>query len=141
MSRLRLRGDDGNAIVEFVYLSVLLMVPLIYVLLAAFDTQRTSFGVTEAARQAGRAYVVSGCDRAYAERAASIALADQGVGAHQVTFTACPPAGGQVVVNVRAFVQLRGVAGLLPADRAGFSVSGRFVAVRDRFAPTRTTAP
>lgn len=131
----RPRGDDGNAIVEFVYLAVLLMVPLVYVMLAAFDTQRTSFGVTEAARQAGRAWVVSGCDRAYAERAAALAMSDQGVGAHTVSISGCPGPGEQAVVQVRAFVQLRGAAGLLPADRAGFSVSGSFVAVRDRFAP------
>ncbi len=32
------------------------MVPLVYLLLAVFDVQRAAFGVTEAARQAGRAY-------------------------------------------------------------------------------------
>ncbi len=52
-------GDAGNAVVEFSTLAVLLMVPLVYVLLSVFEVQRASFGVTEAARQAGRAYVTA----------------------------------------------------------------------------------
>ena len=52
-------GDAGNALVEFTYLAVLLMIPLVYVLLSAFQVQRAAFGVTEAARQAGRAYTTA----------------------------------------------------------------------------------
>ena len=50
------RDDDGNALVEFTVLSLLLLVPLVYVLLGVFQVQRAAFGVTEAARQAGRAF-------------------------------------------------------------------------------------
>lgn len=78
----RLRGDDGNALVEFSYLAVLLMVPLVYVLLTVFQVQRAAFGVTEAARQAGRAYATAGDaaeGRARARVAADLALADQGL--------------------------------------------------------------
>jgi hypothetical protein len=39
-------GDGGNAMLEFVYLSILLMVPLIYVLTTVFQVQRAAFGVT-----------------------------------------------------------------------------------------------
>lgn len=131
----RPQGDDGNAIVEFVYLGVLLMVPLVYMMIAVFDTQRTSFGVTEAARQAGRAWVLNGCDEARGTRAAQLALADQGATPLSVTFGRCPEPGGSARVEVVSFVQLRGAAGLLPRDRAGFRVSGSFVAVRDRFRP------
>lgn len=75
-------GDDGNALIEFCYLAILLMVPLVYVLLTAFQVQRAAFGVTEGARQAGRAYaradsVDQGAFRAAA--AARLALADQGL--------------------------------------------------------------
>ena len=81
MSRLR-RGDDGNAMLEFTYLAVLLMVPLIYVLTTVFQVQRAAFGVTEAARQAGRAYATADSDaqgRARAELAARLAMQDQGL--------------------------------------------------------------
>jgi len=78
----RIRGDEGSALVEFTYLAVLLMVPLVYVLLTVFQVQRAAFGVTEAARQAGRAYATADTTAAglvRAETAAGIALADQGL--------------------------------------------------------------
>ena len=57
--------DDGNAIVEFVYLAVLLMVPLVYVLLAVFRVQGAAYAVSSAAREAGRVYATSdGIDEA-----------------------------------------------------------------------------
>ena len=125
--------DRGSALVEFVYLAVLLMVPVVYLVLAVFDVQRASFAVTEAARQAGRTYVTSGCDPGRAQRAADLALADQGVPSVPVGGLTCPEPGGAATVQVRAFVRLRGLGALLPADRGGVSVTGRFVAVRDRF--------
>lgn len=51
--------DDGNAIVEFVYLAVLLMVPLVYVLLTVFRVQGASYAVSSAAREAGRVFATS----------------------------------------------------------------------------------
>ena len=51
--------DDGNAIVEFVYLAVLLMVPLVYVLLTVFRVQAASYAVSSAAREAGRVYATA----------------------------------------------------------------------------------
>lgn len=74
--------DAGSAIVEFVWLAVLLMVPLVYVVLTAFSIQRAAFGVTAAARDAGRAYATAGSDgvgERRAEAATVIALHDQGV--------------------------------------------------------------
>ena len=40
---MRQRDDQGNALVEFVYLAVLLMIPLVYVLLSVFQVQRAAF--------------------------------------------------------------------------------------------------
>jgi len=77
-------GEDGNATVEFVYLAILLMIPLVYVIISAFEAQRTAFAVAEAARQAGRAYVTAGGGDAATERAlyaANLAMADQGIAA------------------------------------------------------------
>src|SRR3954452_15985498 len=78
----RPRGDDGNELVGFVYLSVLLLIPLIYLLLAAFKVQSAAFGVTEAARQAGRAYARADDPSSAAlvgTAAARLALQDQGI--------------------------------------------------------------
>lgn len=74
-------GDAGNAVLEFVVLGTLFMVPLIYVILAVFRVQGTAYGVTEAAREAGRAFVVAdSSDEAYARAcaAATLALRNQG---------------------------------------------------------------
>ena len=84
MSRLRARsrGERGSAVVEFVWLVLLLMVPLVYLLLAVFDVQRASYGASAASRAAGRAFVLAPDQQtAYvrAEAAARVALADQGV--------------------------------------------------------------
>jgi Flp pilus assembly protein TadG len=51
--------DRGNAIVEFVFLAVLLMVPLVYVLLTVFKVQAAAYAVSSAAREAGRVYATS----------------------------------------------------------------------------------
>lgn len=76
--------DRGAATIEFVFLGILVMVPLLYLVIAAFELQRNAFAVTEAARQAGRAMataddVATGEERArYAMR---LALSDQGLDA------------------------------------------------------------
>ncbi|MCA1825174.1 MAG: hypothetical protein LC640_13175 [Frankia sp.] len=74
--------DEGSAIVEFTYLAVLLLIPLVYIMLSVFQVQRAAFGVTAAAREAGRAYVTAtdaNDARARAEDAITIALRDQGL--------------------------------------------------------------
>jgi Flp pilus assembly protein TadG len=81
--RARARDNDGSAIIEFIVMALVLMVPLVYVILSAFEVQRSAFGVAEAARQAGRAYATSGPDddpQARAFYAANLAVADQGLG-------------------------------------------------------------
>lgn len=79
-NRLRLRNQDGTALVEVTWLSILLLVPLLYILVAVFDVQRSAFAVSAAARSAGRAYVLAP-DEASAESraqaAAAVALDDQ----------------------------------------------------------------
>lgn len=74
--------DAGAAIVEFCFLAVLLMVPLVYVLLTAFRVQGAAYGITAATREAGRAFVTSPSNAAAAARAeaaAAVALADHGL--------------------------------------------------------------
>lgn len=137
----RLRGDDGNALVEFTYLAVLLMVPLVYVLLTVFQVQRAAFGVTEAARQAGRAYAVSAdpaTGQAVALQAARLALSDQGIswsGAPEFCGGAgCSLAPGSTVrTRVSYTVTLPFVGSFFGAGRGGIPVSGVHTEVVDRF--------
>ena len=41
-----MRGQRGSALVEVTWLSLLLLVPLLYVVLAVFEVQRSAFGVS-----------------------------------------------------------------------------------------------
>ena len=138
--RRRPTGDDGNALVEFSYLAVLLMIPLVYVLLTVFQVQRAAFAVTEAARQAGRAYATATDEaqgRARARVAADLALQDQGL----VLCPSClaPPAGqlvpgGTVRVRVEHRVVLPLLGGLFRgAVPASIPVRATHVEVVDRF--------
>lgn len=77
-----MRTQRGSALVEGTWLSLLLLVPLLYVVLAVFEVQRSAFGVSAAARAAGRAYATAPDEEsglARAEVAAHLALRDQGV--------------------------------------------------------------
>lgn len=79
---MRADNDEGSALVEFVFLSILLLVPLIYVVLTAVSVQRAAFGMTAAARDAARAYATAGADdlgERRAEAAVQLALRDQGL--------------------------------------------------------------
>ena len=136
----RLRGDDGSALVEFTYLAVLLMVPLVYVLTTVFQVQRAAFGVTEAARQAGRAYTTADTDaqgRARAEAAARLALQDQGIDLAeplQLEPSDGVAPGSTVRVRVTHRVELPLVGGLFgDVVPPNVPVRADHVAVVDRF--------
>ena len=138
----RPRGEEGNALVEFSYLAVLLMVPLVYVLLSVFQVQRASFGVTEAARQAGRAYATAddpSSGRARAQVAARLAMADQGLvcgGCLSAVGGRLEP-DGQVTATVEFFVRLPGLGAALGDGRGGGRVDATHVEHVDRFRPAR----
>jgi hypothetical protein len=91
----RCRDGRGSALVEFTWLAILLMVPLLYIVLAVFAVQRSAFGVSAAAAAAGRAFVLSPTEadaRPRAVAAARVALGDQGLdlGRGGITFS-CDP--------------------------------------------------
>jgi Flp pilus assembly protein TadG len=75
-------GDAGNAVIEFVFVAVLILIPLVYFVVAVASVQRSGVAVTHAAREAGRAFATAdstdqGLQRA--EVAVRLALADQGL--------------------------------------------------------------
>lgn len=143
-SRVASCRDDGNAMIEFTFLGVLLFVPLVYVVLAVFDVQRASYGASAAVREAGRAYVRAD-DTAQAERraeeAARIALADQGLelrpGDLTVTCSAdpCLTPGAVVTVRLATSVALPWVPVLGDRPVASVAVTARHDAVVDAFRP------
>ncbi|CAN5579548.1 hypothetical protein BH10ACT10_BH10ACT10_27900 [soil metagenome] len=109
----RVRTQRGTALVEVTWLSILLLVPLVYLLLAVFDVQRAAFAVNAATRAAGRAYTLAPTDEqgsARARAAAQVALRDQGLDLSdgQLTVTCEPDPGDCLspgsVVHVRMAV-------------------------------------
>jgi hypothetical protein len=122
MSAVRRHPEEaGSAIVEFVWLTILLLVPLIYVVLTVFTAQRAAYAASTAARGAVRAFLAAN-DPATAESrartAVRIAFDDQGLpGPVEVTIGCRSPAasclapGAVVRIRVRARVPLP----LLPA--------------------------
>lgn len=146
--RVRRRDDDGNAMVEFVYLSVLLMIPLFYALLAVFQIQGAAFAVTEASRQAGRAFVRADTTEegvARASKAVRLAMGDQGVvDASVAPVFICDPSpcdlssGQRVETKVRYTVSLPFVGSFFGRGRAGIPVTGTHVEYVDRYKANRS---
>ncbi len=73
--------ESGSAVVEFVALAVVLLVPLVYLVLLVARVQAASYAVAVAAREGGRVFVGTPRDQeplGRAEAAARLAFEDQG---------------------------------------------------------------
>lgn len=146
------RSDDGgSAIIEFVFVAVIVMVPLIYLIVAVAAVQRSELGVSQAAREAGRAFATS--DRAdqalpRARTAVQIALRNQGLpddatvrfvrAGTSCTGPAVTPrlaAGAQFTVCVIRRVGLPAVPRVLTGR--GITVQGEYVVHIDDYRVTR----
>lgn len=131
----RRTDERGSALVEVTWLSLLLMVPLVYVLMSVFDVQRGAFGVSGAARAAGRAFSLADSEpegRRQAREAARLALADQGLDTGMGLDISCAPdpghclsAGSVITVVVTSRVDLP----LAPAALGGDAPSFRLESV------------
>jgi Flp pilus assembly protein TadG len=140
---MRRHDDAGSAVVEFVWLTVLLIVPLVYLVLAGMSVQRAAFAETDAARDAARAYATAGSDaegERRAEAAVAIALHDQGVAwtatGRVVQCGACEyAAGSEFEVDLQTKVALPFVPSWLCGQRcvAGISVSAHHRETLDCF--------
>lgn len=146
------RGDCGSAVLEFVFVAVVVMVPLVYFIVAAAVVQRTQLAVGQAARAAGRAFATADSAaqvRARVDTAVRLALRSHGVEAHaEVRFVAAgAPCSSDPVVAVlvpgaefTVCVQQRVAMPAVPSVLAGRSVScvGRFTVRVDDY---RTVQP
>ena len=139
------RGDDrGSAVVEFVTLGVVLMVPLVYLVLAMGRVQAATFAADGSARAAARAFVLAPTDGDASDRARAavrLGLRDQGFdeadGALDVTCSArqCLTPGGQVVATVTVDVVLPGVPAFVDGVDPGARHRARDAGRRRRRVP------
>lgn len=109
-------AERGSAVVEFTFLGLLLMVPVVYFIITVGQIQGGSFAVVGAADQAAKVFVTqpdASSGRAAAEQAAMVALADYGHPAGNAGVEIrcdsggdCTAAGAAVTVTVRLTVPL-----------------------------------
>ncbi|MGC4109426.1 MAG: hypothetical protein QM747_03155 [Nocardioides sp.] len=128
------RNQRGSAVVELVWLGILLLLPVMWIVLSVFQVQRGAFGVSAAARAAARAYALAPDDAGglvRARAAATLALRDQGVRdvSPKVTVSCtpypgdCHRGGSVITVSVRSRVDLPLVPSALGAGRPSFALA------------------
>ncbi len=129
----RLSDASGNSIVEFTGLSVILLIPLVYLLLTCASMQSASFAADTLARQIARVYSVQDLAEGREARIGKIIAEverDYGVevdaGDISVTCPAlsCPVAGEAVSVEVSLAVPIPGL-GVVGIDSSIVGVTGR----------------
>ncbi|MGY2004260.1 hypothetical protein [Blastococcus sp. SYSU DS1024] len=140
-------GERGSALVEFVFIALVVFVPLVYVVAGFSAVQRGVFASQAAAREAGRAMgtapdPVSGHERAL--RAAQLAVADQSIAATDLQLAYAPAGAGceaagsytpalapgeEFSVCVTVTVRIP----LLPEFVDANTATGQFVVERDRY--------
>lgn len=136
MSRRRTDRDErGSALVEFTWLAVILLVPLVWVVLAVFEVQQGAFATSAAARAAGRAYALAPDDGTGLERAraaARLVIADQGTDGQGVEVRvscespvpgSCHVGTAVVTVEIRSAVDLPMAPEVLGRKAASFALS------------------
>ena len=120
--------DRGSAIIEFLGIGIGMLIPIVYVLLAAAGVQAGVFASTQAVREAGRAFVSSatpGEAHLRAAAAARMAFEDHAIPLPDDALTVtcvggpCLTPGTHVIVDVRWTVALpwlpEGIAGSAPS--------------------------
>jgi Flp pilus assembly protein TadG len=140
-------GERGSALVEFVFIALVVFVPLIYIVAGFSAVQRGVFASTTAAREAGRAIATApdpetGQQRAL--RAAQLAVEDQSVQATDVRVDYAAPGvdcgsgdgysptllpGEEFSVCVTVTVRIPFLPEFIDANTA----TGQFVVERDRY--------
>ena len=145
MKTRRTSRDAGNAVVEFLAVTVLFLVPIVYLVLVLGRLQAATFAAQGAAREAGRAFTTAaGPDDGTRRAVASVdlALADQGFGSVDATRALvlecstdpCLQPGSSVLVRVTFDVDLPGVPTFVRSVvPLGVTVRAEHVAPVDEF--------
>lgn len=143
----RRRDERGSALVELVWLGLLLLVPLVWIVVSVFEVQRGAFAVSGAARAAARAYVLApdaGTGQARAEAAARQVLTDHGLGGQGMDLSVscggegCLAPGASVTVRLGTSVRLAYLPDVLGGGSPTFRLSADHTVPVGRF---REAAP
>jgi Flp pilus assembly protein TadG len=137
--------ESGSAIIEFIFLAVLMLVPVVYLIAALGRIQAGALAVEQGAREAGRVFVTApdvGTGTARARSSAMLAYRDQGFaapGSGQLTIscssTPCLTPDARVTVRSQITVTLPGVPRILSrVIPVQVTLEATHVATVDRFA-------
>lgn len=146
--RRRLRSERGNTVVEFVVLSVVLLIPCLYLVLTLGRVQAAVFAADVIARDVARIHATEpDAARADARSEALVALvlADHGLQADPAevatlscTATPCASPGGDVRAQVRIPVGIPGL-GPLWGEQGPIRVGAEHLAHADEYRDVRLT--
>jgi Flp pilus assembly protein TadG len=148
LDRSRARDETGSAIIEFIFVALLVLIPLVYLVVAVAVVQRSRVSMTDAARDVGRAIgMADSQDEADRDTKAAlrIALASHGMSPDEVELryvsasAECSSAaiapdltpGSEFAVCVTTHQDLPGVPSILSGR--GVTLVGRFVVHVDEF--------
>jgi hypothetical protein len=129
--------DRGSAVVEFLGISLILLIPLVYLVLTLAKVQGASYAVEGAARDATRAYLIAPDEQTAAERAVAVvrvALQDQGIEpdaadlAVVCSAVACLTPEATITATVTTAVSLPGAPAAL-GEKLSISVSATSTAI------------
>ena len=134
--------DQGRAIIEFLVVGLLILLPVTYLVTTLARVQAAAFAVSTASREAGRAFTTAAADpAAYSRAQAAAALSFEdfdfgGAGTVQISCdgSPCLRPQGRVQVEATVVVPLPLVPDLLRAAfPAQVPVSATHIATVDRF--------
>jgi len=122
------RDDEGSAVLEFLLVGLVLLVPVVYLIVALGLIQNHALGVEAAARHAARAIATATGDadaEARGQRILAAIAGEYDIAPDAMTVSLscagttarCPDAGATIVVTVRASVALPLVPPVLGLDQ------------------------
>lgn len=135
-------GESGSAVLEFIFLALLLLIPVVYLILTVGQIQGASYATVGAADQAARVYASAeneGQGRDRAGQAAMLAVTEYGFDANSLvleyvcTDGACLAPGSNITVTVRLQVPLPLVPQLPGMGLAATTVSSSATQIVGRF--------
>lgn len=133
----RASRDEGSAIVEFVFASTVLLIPMIYLILAAGQLQAGSYAVVGAADQAAKVFAVADTPaqaQSNAHRVVERAMNNFGLSGASTRISCdleCLSPGSIVTIQVSLRVQLPFVSDYF--DVSAFTVEAASTQRIDRF--------
>ncbi|GAB3846112.1 hypothetical protein [Nesterenkonia populi] len=126
--------EEGSAIIEFLALTLLLILPVLWLITAAAAVQSAAYAATGAADQAAKVYAAAG-DPVQAESSVATTLADFGIGREAAEVTRacagpCDEPGTVVTYTVHVGVSMPAVPEFLGFQPQLLTVSSSAAHVR-----------